>query len=179
MVQAGLHSTNNVIKIGEVDLNQLRNDIQDIPKQRQYPLQGTSKEDFDSSLSNDINLRDNETDYVYRLYDNLDYTYSLIEQYKLYRARYMFLPSITCYGYHKDNTPRIHIPIETNENCFFVLDDKVVRLPADGSVYWVDTRLSHTFVNSNTHKSDFVRSHLVANTMLNESEIHSLADRLL
>lgn len=165
-------------KIGEVDLDKLRSDILDIPKQRQFPLQGLSKDDLASSISTNINVRDNEHEYVIRLYDTMDYTYSVINEFNLFRTRYMYLPSITCYGYHKDNTPRIHIPIETNENCFFVLGEEIIRLPADGGVYWVDTTFYHTFVNANPHLAKFTRVHLIGNTNLSLQDARSLADRL-
>jgi hypothetical protein len=51
-----------MLKIGEVDLNKLRLDALDISKQRQYPLQGLSKDDFQSSVSNNIDLRNDEED---------------------------------------------------------------------------------------------------------------------
>tara|TARA_B110000503_G_C6925614_1_gene320571 strand:+ start:100 stop:633 length:534 start_codon:yes stop_codon:yes gene_type:complete len=168
-----------ILKIGEVDLNKLRLDALDISKQRQYPLQGLSKDDFQSSVTDNIDLRNNEEDYTVRLYNNMEYSYSIIEKFNLHRSKYMFLPSITCYGVHSDNTARIHIPIETNQNCFFILDDEVVRLPADGSVYWVNTTLPHTFVNANPHKTEFVRIHLVGSTRLNIQEARFLADHLL
>jgi len=162
MAQAGSHL---IKKIGEVDLDQLRDDLLYIPEQRQYPLQGKSKDDVNSAISTNTNYRNDEEEYTVRLYDDmLEYTYSIIEEYGLYRTRYMSLPSITCYGYHKDSSPRIHIPITTNENCFFLVDEQLIRLPADGSVYWVDTRYPHTFVNANPHVSKFTRIHLIGNT---------------
>ena len=167
-----------ILTIGKVNLDKLREDIVDIPNQRQFPLQGLNEDDKNSSISYDLKVRDNEEDYIVRLYDHMDYTYSVIDDFDLYRTRYMYLPSITTYGIHKDRTPRIHIPIETNHNCFFVLDDEVVRLPADGSVYWVDTTLTHTFVNANAHLAKFVRVHLIGNTKLSLHEARSLADRL-
>ena len=54
----------------------------------------------------------------------------------------------TCYTYHQDWSKRLHIPLITNENCFFIIDDKVSRHPADGRSYIVDTTKMHTFVNA-------------------------------
>ena len=59
-----------------------------------------------------------------------------------------------------------------------MLGDEVIRLPADGSVYWVDTTLTHTFVNANAHLAKFVRVHLIGNTKLSLQQARSLADRL-
>ena len=51
----------------------------------------------------------------------------------------MKLKPRTNYTYHQDYTKRFHIPLITNDNCFFVVDDKIVRYPADGNYYIVDT----------------------------------------
>ena len=54
----------------------------------------------------------------------------------------------TCYSYHKDQTKRLHIPIVTNDKCFFVINDEVVRTPKEGHPYVLDTTLIHTAVNA-------------------------------
>jgi hypothetical protein len=81
----------------------------------------------------------------------------LINQYKLIRTRLMIIGSCSCYSMHTDTTPRIHIPIITNPNCYFVFKQGIVQhLPA-GSVYQVDTTKPHTFMNcSNTHRLHLV-----------------------
>ena len=33
---------------------------------------------------------------------------------------------LDCLTYHKDSTPRLHVPIVTNEDCFMIVDDKVL-----------------------------------------------------
>jgi hypothetical protein len=43
----------------------------------------------------------------------------------------------------------------------FIIDGEVITLPADGSVYWVDTRLMHTALNAN--REQFIRTHIVGN----------------
>ena len=72
------------------------------------------------------------------------------------RTRLMRSKMKTCLSMHRDYTRRIHIPIETNPNCFMVVDDQVLRLPF-GNVYLVDTTLSHTAINA----SSTTRTHLV------------------
>jgi len=79
---------------------------------------------------------------------NLRYTNSIIEKLGMCRTRVMRMPPKYCYSYHWDQTQRMHIPLITNENCFFVIEDEVVRLPADGNHYLIDTRKKHTFVNA-------------------------------
>jgi hypothetical protein len=82
---------------------------------------------------------------------------SLINQFNLKRTRLLWLNSGRCYSVHTDATPRIHIPLITNPQCFFIFKKGIVRhLPA-GSVYWTDTRFEHTAMNG----SEFPRLHLV------------------
>lgn len=94
------------------------------------------------------NLEHREKDFYIPMFPKLEYTNSVIEELGMFRTRLMRMPPKTCYTYHKDPTKRMHIPLVTNENCFFVLDDEVVRLPADGSNYLIDTTKKHTFVNA-------------------------------
>lgn len=80
----------------------------------------------------------------------------LHEEYKVVRGRYMMLSMKTCLTYHNDQSPRLHIPIITDEKCFMVIDDKVCRLPYGGT-YKVDTTKRHTALNA----SKILRTHLV------------------
>ena len=66
----------------------------------------------------------------------------------MYRARVMNLKSKTCYTYHKDISKRIHIPIETNKDCFIIINKEVKHYPADGNYYVVDTTQYHTALNA-------------------------------
>ena len=88
-----------------------------------------------------------EEDFNVIAYD-LPYTNSVLSDLKMYRSRLMNMPPKYCYSYHKDPTPRMHVPLITNPNCFFVVDDEVIRLPADGNHYLIDTRKIHKFVNA-------------------------------
>ncbi len=89
-----------------------------------------------------------ESDFNVELYPTLTYTNKIIRDLGMTRTRVMKMQSKTCYSYHRDMTQRIHIPLVTNPNCFFVIDDEVVRLPADGNHYFIDTTKRHTFVNA-------------------------------
>jgi len=75
----------------------------------------------------------------------------LIKRYNGFRTRIMVLDSRKCYSVHSDPTPRIHIPIETNDQCWMVWpdDSECYQLPL-GSAYWTDTRKNHTFLNGST-----------------------------
>lgn len=80
--------------------------------------------------------------------------------YQVGRVRLMLLNPATCLSIHKDSGFRLHIPIETNPNSFFIFPDQVpVHLSADGSVYLVNTTHFHTAINGDRHKP---RVHLVA-----------------
>ena len=88
-----------------------------------------------------------EKDFCESTFD-LPYTNKIIKDLGMFRTRVMKMRSRRCYTYHQDKTPRVHIPLITHENCFFIYEDRVVRCPADGSSYYVDTRKRHTFINS-------------------------------
>ena len=93
------------------------------------------------------NLNNVEKDFNIFAYD-IPYTNSILSELGMYRSRLMRMGPKTCYSYHWDPTKRMHIPLITNENNFFVIDDEVSRYPADGSHYLVDTTKKHTFVNA-------------------------------
>ncbi|MCP3934016.1 MAG: aspartyl/asparaginyl beta-hydroxylase domain-containing protein [Actinomycetia bacterium] len=61
-------------------------------------------------------------------------------------------------SWHRDPEPRLHIPIMTNPGALFVVDRYVTHLPADGSVYFTDTRWYHTALNG----GETERVHIVA-----------------
>lgn len=81
----------------------------------------------------------------------------LINQYKLKRTRLMWVSPMTCYSMHKDSTPRIHIPMITNPECYFVFKQGIIQHMPVGSVYWTNTVNLHTFMNC----SDKPRLHLI------------------
>jgi hypothetical protein len=81
----------------------------------------------------------------------------LIEKYNLKRARLMWMGPNSCYTFHKDNTPRIHIPLLTNEQCFLIFKEGLIEHLKIDNVYWVDTTKEHTAMNG----SNFWRLHLV------------------
>jgi len=81
----------------------------------------------------------------------------VINRYNLTRTRLMWVDPYACYSIHRDETPRVHIPLITNPSCYFVFrSGKIIHLHKK-LVWWVDTRKSHTFMNC----SDEPRLHLV------------------
>jgi len=81
----------------------------------------------------------------------------VINKYNLIRTRLMWVSPMTCYSMHKDSTPRIHIPMITNPECYFVFKAGIIQHMPVGSVYWTNTVNLHTFMNC----SDKPRLHLI------------------
>lgn len=77
--------------------------------------------------------------------------YILSSPVKLFRTRIMILNpnGKSNFTIHKDPTPRLHLPILTNDqNIFLFPDDNYIsRLEASGDIYWCDTTRMHTFIN--------------------------------
>ena len=81
----------------------------------------------------------------------------IINKYNLLRTRLMWVGPYACYSMHKDRTPRIHIPLITNPECYFVFQNGELSNLTTNNVWWVNTRFPHTFMNC----SDQHRLHLV------------------
>ena len=88
----------------------------------------------------------------------------IIIQYNLIRTRLMWVPPYACYSMHKDDSPRIHVPLITNPDCYFVFKDLAPVHLTIGQVHWVDTTKAHTFMNC----SNLPRLHLVGQTKFTE-----------
>jgi hypothetical protein len=81
----------------------------------------------------------------------------IINQFNLKKTRLMWVGPYACYSMHRDETPRVHIPLITNSDCYFVFKSGFIKYLELGNVHWVDTRYTHTFINC----SDQHRLHLV------------------
>jgi len=143
-----------------IDLQKIKDEIKTLPQwKEQICLQGTKTiKDYFVGTGKVIDLPEKEIEFIYPLFD-IPYINSIIKNFNLYRVRLMNLKSKTCYSYHKDQCKRFHIPIITNENCFFIVDEKIVRCPADGNYYIIDTTKKHTAVNASFED----RIHLIGN----------------
>ena len=142
------------------DLNKIKDEIKTLPNwKEQICLQGTKTiKDHFVGTGRAIDLPEKEIEFTYPLFD-IPYINSIIKEHNLYRVRLMNLKPKRCYTYHYDLTKRFHIPIETNDKCFFIVDKKVVQFPADGNYYILDTTKNHTAINAS--KED--RIHLIGN----------------
>ena len=63
------------------------------------------------------------------------------------RMRVLSKGLYNCNSWHRDPEPRLHIPITTNPGSLFIVNHHATHLPADGSVYFTDTRGYHTAIN--------------------------------
>ena len=82
----------------------------------------------------------------------------LLERYNIGRFRLLLLEPRTSLSWHRDPEPRLHIPIFTNPGAHLVIADRLKHLPADGGVWFTDTRNYHTVFNGGEEN----RIHLVA-----------------
>lgn len=81
--------------------------------------------------------------YIEKVYNTIK------NDYPVGRVRIMLLPGQKCYSIHADVTKRIHIPIETNDQCMMIINDEVKRMPADGGAWLTNTTKPHTALNGN------------------------------
>ena len=82
----------------------------------------------------------------------------LVKRFPIGRMRVLGKTPYNCNSWHRDPEPRIHIPIISNPGALFVVNHHVTHLPADGSVYFCDTRGYHTALNGGEDQ----RVHIVA-----------------
>ena len=134
-----------------LDLDRIKKELETLPKyDEQIALQGT-KDNLDpfypcgAEIFNNTGRREHEFDTP--IFD-MPYINSIIKDLKMFRTRVMILKPRTCYTYHKDTTKRIHIPLVTNDKCFFIINSQVKHYPADGNYYVVDTTQMHTALNA-------------------------------
>lgn len=75
--------------------------------------------------------------------------HALSERFNIGRLRFMYVTPRKCYSWHRDKTPRIHVPIVTDHTqTGLIMEDSVLRLPADGNAYLIDTTRYHTAFNA-------------------------------
>lgn len=82
----------------------------------------------------------------------------LSKRFVLGRVRVLSKGVYNCNSWHRDPEPRLHIPIVTNPGALFLVNNHATHLPADGSVYFTDTRGYHTGLNGGESN----RVHIVA-----------------
>jgi hypothetical protein len=72
----------------------------------------------------------------------------LIIKYNAFRTRIMIMTPRQCYSVHADPTPRLHIPIITNDQSWMIWPyiNQCSQMRA-GKLYWADTTKHHSFLN--------------------------------
>ena len=89
-----------------------------------------------------------------------EFIQDICEMFNAQMFRVMCLPPISTLDYHDDFNNRVNIPLITNNSCFYIFDDILFKLPADGSVYLTKTTVKHTAING----SYDYRFHLIGYT---------------
>ncbi|OUS33674.1 hypothetical protein A9Q94_18595 [Rhodobacterales bacterium 56_14_T64] len=82
----------------------------------------------------------------------------LAKRFPIGRTRVLSKGMYNCNSWHRDPEPRLHIPVISNPGSLFIVNHHVTHLPADGSVYFTDTRGYHTALNG----GETQRVHIVA-----------------
>lgn len=82
----------------------------------------------------------------------------LAKRFPVGRTRVLSKGLYNCNSWHRDPEPRLHIPVLSNPGSLFVVNHHVTHMPADGSVYFTDTRGYHTALNG----GETQRVHIVA-----------------
>lgn len=82
----------------------------------------------------------------------------LTKRFAIGRMRVLSKGLYNCNSWHRDPEPRLHIPVISNPGSLFIVNHHATHLPADGSVYFTDTRGYHTALNG----GETNRVHIVA-----------------
>lgn len=94
------------------------------------------------------------SDYPVSVKNNCPYVVSICEELrqelKFNFAVFRLVPGRTTFLFHKDDdvaVPVYHIPIVTNDGCFFVFNNHLYPIQDVGCLYSVNTRHRHNFIN--------------------------------
>jgi hypothetical protein len=135
------------------NLEMIKEEIKDLPDlhDNQIMLQSLDGKDFYTGLLQIDKLPEgvSETDFFKLNVPKDSEIAKFIRETGITRARLMVMPPKSCYTFHFDPTPRIHLVIQTNE-WSFMTDDKwrLFHVPDDGHPYYFDTTKPHTAINS-------------------------------
>lgn len=104
--------------------------------------------------------------YNYDIFQNIPYTKETIDMisdiFSFDSVNYRYIMPNTAYNWHLDTGSNcLHIPLITNEGCWFVYANKSFSMPSDGSLYTVNNGKHHTFVNAGSEP----RLHLTFETL--------------
>lgn len=96
-------------------------------------------------------------------FNEMKYTNAILDKLNAKKSAVSIIPPLTIIPLHKDPLWKLHIPLEADEDAFFVVgetkkDLKNYSLDCDGSYYHIDVRLIHGVCNM----SDYRRMHIIA-----------------
>ena len=116
-----------------------------------YESGDLSKTNLDQNDFTKLNKLFKDT-YVEEVYNSLD------KEYDICRGRFMRLDPIKPnYTYHYDISNRLHIPLQTNDMCYFMENGEEVKMQTLGQLYELETTYEHTAFNtSNKPRVHFV-----------------------
>ena len=95
---------------------------------------------------------------------DMPYTNKILRDLKMFKSFISIIPPNYSINSHQDSQPKLHIPLETNEDIYFSVDVHSIEhnkktgqklsmhLPNDGGVYYVNTRKWHS-VNNMSNKN--------------------------
>ena len=116
----------------------------------QIMLQSTDGKDFFTGLQEVKNIPEDklESDFtVLNIPEDWE-TARYINDTGMTRTRLMVMPPKSCYSFHFDPKPRIHLAIKTNDWCFLSDEKmKLFHIPADGYPYYFDAQTVHSAMN--------------------------------
>ena len=153
--------SNGVSHFGALPLNQVPNDENSIKGNNIRGVYWTLPDETGKEVSRDVPIDESkytqivpdfEKTYFQEVYDILR------KKFKLGRVRILLKEPRSTLSWHRDPEPRLHIPIITNPGAHLVIDERLLHLPADGNVWFTDTRKYHTVFNGGEEN----RIHLVA-----------------
>lgn len=139
----------SILKIGQFDSEKMLNEIRELGiKENQFCLQGVyGISDYLYGSRRIDEMEHKESEFVCPLFD-LPYTNFIIEEYNLVRTRVMNISKKTCLSYHRDPTNRVHFPLVTNDDVFFIIEDRIERMNEKNIVYELEATKKHTIVNA-------------------------------
>jgi len=148
-------------KIGTFDSEKILKEINSLnisyKQHNQFCLQGVEKNSDPLYGARKITeMNHNENDFKKFLFE-IPYTNFLLEEFQLVRSRVMNVEKKSCLSYHKDPSDRVHFPLITNDDVFYVIEDKVFRMNEKNVIYLLPSTKKHTIVNASTKD----RLHLV------------------
>ena len=167
------NAMNKLYKLNlKFDIEKLKNDFSKLEDRLinkgssfRFPIQGVPGRDetYDSLVGHFYGKEFSESDVneVLDIFSGTETEQSILkinEYTKTCRARYLTMLPTQAYRMHIDSGWRLHIPIVTNDECFFFHKGEVpYYMEADGSSYIVSVDHTHTAMNLSEEK----RTHIV------------------